>query len=178
MPTLITLFFPSILKILILTQFFYIIAILIYINFLSLEKSYYPYYSSELSNISKQLKKGRELGLSAFLLITIYGILIIKIGKIVLPHFINLGESSRTYTWIVILLSLINPLLEEIYWRLFLLKVILVSYRPSKIPTRSSTSLMYAISSSTSPSLALSLDFGKLYPLSLPSTALGGAWNT
>ena len=126
MPTIIVILFPNLLKILIMTQLFYIIAICIYVNFFSLEKSYYPYYSLELLNISKQIKKGRELCISAFLLITIYGILIIKIGKIILPHFINLGESSRTYTWIVIILSLINPFLEEIYWRLFLLKVKLI----------------------------------------------------
>jgi hypothetical protein len=45
-PTLITLFFPNLLKILIFTQIFYILAIYIYIKHLSLEKSYYPYYSS------------------------------------------------------------------------------------------------------------------------------------
>ena len=91
-PTLIVLFFPNLLKILVLTQMFYILIILIYVQFLSLEKSYYPYYSSELTNIQKQVKKGRELSISAFLLITIYGFIIIKIGKITLPHLINLGE--------------------------------------------------------------------------------------
>ena len=88
--------------------------------------------------MGKQLKKGRELAISAFLLITIYGILIIKVGKVVLPHFINLGESSKTYTWAVVILTLINPLLEELYWRLFLLKVPSLLCRHSRIPTRKS----------------------------------------
>jgi membrane protease YdiL (CAAX protease family) len=69
------------------------------------------------------VKKGKELAISAFLLITIYGIIIIKIGKITLPHLINLGAGSHEYYVVSIILSLINPLTEELYWRLFLQKV-------------------------------------------------------
>ncbi len=92
MPTLIVLFFPNLLKILAFTQLFYIATIYIYVVHMSIEKSFYPYYSSELTTMGKQLKKGRELAISAFLLITIYGIIIIKVGKLSLPHLINLGE--------------------------------------------------------------------------------------
>lgn len=101
--------------------------------------------------MGRQLKKGKELGVSAFLLITIYGIIIIRIGKLVLPHFINLGEESHAYFWVCILLSLINPFLEEIYWRLFLLKVSLLLLRPSKIHMKKSTSPTSATSSFTLP---------------------------
>ena len=45
-PTMIVLFCPNLLKILIFSQVFYIAVIYIYVRFLSLEKSYYPYYSS------------------------------------------------------------------------------------------------------------------------------------
>ena len=48
-------------------------------------------------NIKNQIKKGKELAISAFLLITIYGIIIIKIGKIKLPHLINLERTSDEY---------------------------------------------------------------------------------
>jgi hypothetical protein len=82
------------------------------VKHLSLEKSYYPYYASERANLKNQIKKGKELAISAFLLITIYGILIIKIGKITLPHLINLGAESHQYYWVSIVLSFINPLSE------------------------------------------------------------------
>ena len=109
-PTVITVFFPNLIRILLFTQIFYLLAIYLYIKHLSLEKSYYPYYASERTNLSNQFKKGKELAISAFLLLTIYGILIIKIGKITLPDLINLGEGSHEHFWVSIVLSLINPL--------------------------------------------------------------------
>jgi membrane protease YdiL (CAAX protease family) len=174
-PTLITLLFPSLLTILLLTQLFYVVVIVVYVQFLSLEKSYYPYYSSELTNTAKQLRKGKELGISAFLLITIYGIIILKIGKIALPHLINLGTTADTYIWAIVLLALLNPLLEELFWRLFLLKVPLVPRRPSKSPTKGSISPTSATCSSTSRSSAHSWASGGPSPSCSPSTASGAA---
>lgn len=40
----------------------------------------------EFSKKEYQIEKGYGLAISAYLLITVYGILILKIGKIVLPH--------------------------------------------------------------------------------------------
>ena len=109
-PTIITILFPNLIKILLLTQIFYLLSIYLYVKHLSLEKSFYPYYASERTNLKSQIKKGRELAISAFLLITIYGIIIIKIGKITLPHLINIGLESHQHYWISIILSLINRL--------------------------------------------------------------------
>jgi hypothetical protein len=45
-PSLITILFPNLLKILFFTQIFYCAAIYFYVHVLSLERSYYPYVSS------------------------------------------------------------------------------------------------------------------------------------
>ena len=54
--------------------------------------------------------------------------IIIRIGKVVLPHLINLGTQTQKYYWACVLLSLINPLSEEVYWRLFLQKTLEKDY--------------------------------------------------
>ncbi len=63
------------------------------------------------------------LGFSAFLLITIYGIIFIKIGRVALPSHVDLGNKMQHEVWVFVILCLINPVLEEWFWRLFLPKV-------------------------------------------------------
>lgn len=45
----------------------------------------------QFSQFNYQVQKGLALSLSAFLLITVYGIIFIKIGKVALPTEVNLG---------------------------------------------------------------------------------------
>jgi len=52
------------------------------------------------------------LGISAFLLIMVYGIIFIKIGKVALPDKVNLGTHFQDELWGFLLLCLINPVLE------------------------------------------------------------------
>lgn len=66
------------------------------------------------------------LGISAFLLITIYGIIFMKIGKVVLPASVDLGTRFQHDWWAFAILCLINPVLEECFWRLFLTKVCII----------------------------------------------------
>jgi hypothetical protein len=58
-----------------------------------------------------QKEKGLSLAISAFLLITIYGILFLKIGRVAMPHKIHVGEIVMDHLWAFGLLLLINPLL-------------------------------------------------------------------
>lgn len=46
---------------------------------------------NELSRLREQIHKGMVLGISAFLLIMVYGIIFIKIGRVALPDKVNLG---------------------------------------------------------------------------------------
>ena len=63
------------------------------------------------------------LGISAFLLITVYGVIFIKIGKVALPTQVELGDRFY-HDWLaLIILFLVNPFIEEWFWRLFLPKV-------------------------------------------------------
>ena len=109
----------------VITQIFYVVVSDAYIRWLSLEKSYFPYLSSELGKLKWQVEKGMVLGISAFLLITIYGIIFMKLGKVVLPHSVHLGHTFLLYWPMLMVLSVINPILEEWYWRLFLPKVLI-----------------------------------------------------
>lgn len=84
-PTLIVIMVPDLVESLFLTQVFYVLATFVYIKFVSIEKSFFPYLLNELNRLKWQLNKGFILGFSAFLLITIYGALFLKIGKVVLP---------------------------------------------------------------------------------------------
>jgi len=56
--------------------------------------------------------------------LTFYSILILKLGRVVLPKHLDFGEVSREWWPAFLLLSLVNPVLEEWYWRLFLPKVL------------------------------------------------------
>jgi hypothetical protein len=91
----------------------------VYIKFLSIEKELYPYLFYENNKIDKQKEKGLSLAVSGFLLITIYGILFLKIGRVALPHTIHVGENVLNHIGVFALLLLINSLLEEWFWRLF-----------------------------------------------------------
>lgn len=57
------------------------------------------------------MEKGGSLGFSAFLLVTIYGVIIMKIGKVVLPGSIELGLETHGHVVACLLLACINPLL-------------------------------------------------------------------
>jgi membrane protease YdiL (CAAX protease family) len=70
-----------------------------------------------------QCEKGLSLSVSAFLLLTIYSILILKLGRVVLPKHLDFGETSHHWWPLFLLIIIINPVLEEWYWRLFLPKV-------------------------------------------------------
>jgi hypothetical protein len=54
---------------------------------------------------------GLALGFSAFLLIVVYGIIFLKIGKVVLPSSVNLGTQFKHDAWIFIVLCFLNPIL-------------------------------------------------------------------
>lgn len=58
-----------------------------------------------------QREKGAALAISGFLLITIYGVLFLKLGRVVLPHTIHVGENVTHHYLILGLMLLINPLL-------------------------------------------------------------------
>jgi hypothetical protein len=49
------------------------------------------------------------LGISAFLLITVYGVIFIKIGKVALPTSVHLGERFYQDWWALIILFIANP---------------------------------------------------------------------
>jgi hypothetical protein len=70
-----------------------------------------PYLINEFRKIRYQVEKGLTYGFSAFLLIVVYGIIILKLGRIVLPKQIKLGEASNTYWPLFILVTLTNPIL-------------------------------------------------------------------
>lgn len=104
-------------------QVFYVASSLLYIKLISKEQEIAPYLINELRSIHLQCQKGLSLGLSAFLLLTIYSIIILKLGRVVLPKHLDFGEESRTYWPAFLLVGVVNPILEEWYWRLFLPKV-------------------------------------------------------
>lgn len=66
---------------------------------------------NELNKLKWQFHKGFILGFSAFLLITIYGILFLKIGRVVLPHSVDLGTRFHSQWWAFLILCIINPIL-------------------------------------------------------------------
>lgn len=76
-----------------------------------------------MTSLRQQIHKGLVLAISAFLLITIYGIIFIKIGKVALPSKVSLGTRFKHDWWAFLILCLINPIIEEWFWRLFLPKV-------------------------------------------------------
>lgn len=51
------------------------------------------------------------LGFSGFLLITVYGIIFIKIGKVALPAHVDLGTRFSHDWWAFAILCLINPVI-------------------------------------------------------------------
>lgn len=58
-----------------------------------------------------QKDKGMALAISAYLLITVYGIVFFKLGRVVLPHELHVG-SNVVDNWVLLaVLILINPLL-------------------------------------------------------------------
>lgn len=67
---------------------------------------------NELNKFKQQVHKGLVLGFSAFMLITVYGVLFIKIGRVVLPTSVNLGSKFKHDLWAFMVLCLINPFLE------------------------------------------------------------------
>ena len=67
---------------------------------------------NELNKLKWQIHKGFVLGFSAFLLITVYGILFMKIGRVALPHTINLGPRFHSEWWVFVILCIMNPILE------------------------------------------------------------------
>jgi membrane protease YdiL (CAAX protease family) len=104
-------------------QLLYVVTSLSYIKLISKEQEMAPYLINELRSIRLQCQKGLSLGLSAFLLLTIYTIIILKLGKIILPKHLDFGEASRNFWPAFLIIGAINPILEEWYWRLFLPKV-------------------------------------------------------
>ncbi len=66
-----------------------------------------------------QKEKGLALAVSGFLLITVYGVLFLKIGRVAMPHTVHVGTFVIEHWGVFTLLLLINPLLEEWFWRLF-----------------------------------------------------------
>lgn len=107
----------------IVVQLFYVVTSMMYIRLISKEQEMAPYLINELRSIRLQCQKGLSLGLSAFLLITIYTIIILKLGRVVLPKHLDFGEVSHHYWPIFLIVGVTNPILEEWYWRLFLPKV-------------------------------------------------------
>ena len=66
-----------------------------------------------------QRQKGLALAVSAYLLITVYGVGFVKIGRVVLPHVVHVGDFVRGHWVALLVLLLVNPVLEEWFWRLF-----------------------------------------------------------
>jgi hypothetical protein len=91
---------------------FYIISSIIYIKFFSKEGGIAPYTMNELRKVEYQVKKGLHLGISAFLLIILYSMLIIKLGRVHLPKHLHIGKLSATYWYLYIPVVILNPILE------------------------------------------------------------------
>jgi membrane protease YdiL (CAAX protease family) len=107
-----------------MVEAFYLVSSCAYIQFMSIERSHTPYkFNEQLNKVREQVQRGLSLGFSAFLLIVVYGIIFIKIGKVVLPSSVNLGTKFKHDIWIFVVLCFLNPILEEWFWRLFLPKV-------------------------------------------------------
>lgn len=107
----------------ILIQLFYILSSFIYIKHFSKEGEIAPYTMNEFRRMDFQIKKGLHLGTSAFLLITLYSILIIRLGRVHLPKHLEIGKLSSEYWYLYLPVIILNPILEEWFWRLFLPKV-------------------------------------------------------
>lgn len=58
-----------------------------------------------------QKDKGMALAISAYLLITVYGIAFFKLGRVVLPHKLHVGQNVVDNWALLAILVLINPLL-------------------------------------------------------------------
>lgn len=96
----------------ILIQLFYILSSLIYVKFFSKEGELAPYLMNEFQRTEFQVKKGLHLGTSAFLLITLYSILIIKLGRVHLPKHLDIGRVSSQFWYGYVPITVLNPILE------------------------------------------------------------------
>ena len=95
----------------ILIQIFYLTSSLIYIRLFSKEGEITPYTMNEFRRVDFQVKKGLHLGTSAFLLITLYGIITIKLGRVHLPKHLDIGKLSSMYWYLYLPVIILNPIL-------------------------------------------------------------------
>jgi hypothetical protein len=102
----------------------FVLSPIIYIKYLSKEREIKTYFFNELVNKSDQIRVGLSGFLGAFVLpFTMYLFIYEFRYESLLSMKIPIVENSPIYIFFLcFFLAIINPILEEIYWRLFLFK--------------------------------------------------------